>query len=187
MFVFSTHLRKTSAREATRWNSKGGETFVLRHQGVSRMTNPKSSAQIAGHPIHPMLVPFPIAFLVGTFVSDIVFSGTRDTFWATASYWLLAAALVMAALAAIAGLIDFLGESRIRTLRAAWYHMVGNVVAVVLSLANFCLRYENGITGSYPTVLWISLAVTLLLLFNGWKGWELVYRHRVGIADDDIS
>ena len=84
------------------------------------MANPKSTVQIAGHPLHPMLVPFPIAFLVGTLVSDIVYRATADEFWATASYWLLVAALVMAALAALAGLTDFLSEPRIRAISGAW-------------------------------------------------------------------
>jgi len=53
----------------------------------------------------------------------------------------------------------------------------------VLSLINFWLRYQDGIA-AYPTALWISLVVVVLLLFNGWMGWELVYKHRVGIADD---
>jgi uncharacterized membrane protein len=146
------------------------------------VTNPKSTAQIAGHPLHPMLIPFPIAFLVGTLVTDVVFQGTDDAFWSRASFWLLAAAITMAALAAIAGFTDFLGERRIRAVSASWYHMIGNVTAVVLSLINFWLRYRDG-DSAYPTVLWISLAVVLLLLFNGWKGWELVYRHRVGVSD----
>ena len=147
------------------------------------MTNPRSTVRILGHPIHPMLVPFPIAFLVGTLVSDIVYRSTGDEFWAAGAYWLLAAALVMAALAAVVGLTDFLGERRIRVLPTAWYHMIGNVAAVVLSLVNFWLRYQSGIA-AYPTALWISLVVVLLLLFNGWMGWELVYKHRVGISDD---
>ena len=146
--------------------------------------NPKSTAQVAGHPFHPMLIPFPIAFLVGTFLTDIAYRGTGDPFWAGVSYWLLAAALVMAGLAASAGFIDFLSDRLIRAQRAAWYHMVGNVTAVVLSLVNFFLRYSNGETGAYPGVMWLSLIVVLLLLFNGWKGWELVYRHRVGVLDD---
>ena len=49
------------------------------------MTNPKSTAQIAGHPIHPMLIPFPVACFVLTFVSDIAFWRTANEFWATAS------------------------------------------------------------------------------------------------------
>src|SRR5215207_11356103 len=96
--------------------------------------NPKSTAQIAGHPLHPMLIPFPVAFLVATFVCDLIFWRTGNAAWSTASLWLLGAALVMAALAALAGLTDFLGDARIRSLSAAWHHMVGNVVAVLLSL-----------------------------------------------------
>jgi hypothetical protein len=65
--------------------------------------NPRSTASIAGHPIHPMLIPFPIAFFVGTFVSDIVFSANLHSFWSRMSFVLLSAGLVMAALAAIAG------------------------------------------------------------------------------------
>jgi len=147
------------------------------------MANPRSTVQIFGHPIHPVLIPFPIACLVGTLASDIVYRSTGDDFWALGAYWLLAAAIVMAALAALAGLIDFLSEPRIRALSAAWYHLLGNVTAVVLSLINFWLRYQDGIA-AYPTALWISLVVVVLLLFNGWMGWELVYKHRVGIADD---
>jgi uncharacterized membrane protein len=73
------------------------------------MTNPHSTASIAGHPIHPMLIPFPIAFFVSTFLADLAFWQTGDEFWATAGMWLLGAGLVMASLAAIAGVIDVLG------------------------------------------------------------------------------
>jgi uncharacterized membrane protein len=147
------------------------------------MPNPKSTAQIAGHPIHPMLVPFPIAFLVATLVSDIAFASTADLFWANASFWLLAGALVMAALAAAMGFIDFFGDAQIRSGSTAWLHMGGNLVAVVLSLINFWLRL-GGPGAGQPAGLWISLVVVLLLLFNGWMGWELVYKHRVGISDE---
>ncbi len=148
------------------------------------MANPKSSAEIAGHPLHPMIIPFPIAFLVGTLATDIVFAVTSDAFWARASFWLLVAALVMAALAAVAGFTDFLGERRIRQQRAAWYHMIGNVTAVVLSLINLWLRFRDGVVGGAVEGIWLSLAVTLLLLFNGWKGWELVYLHHVAVSDE---
>src|SRR4051812_18124330 len=99
--------------------------------------NPRSTAQIAGHPLHPMLIPFPVAFFVGTFAADIVFMRTMDTGWAMATQWLLGAGLVMAALAALAGLTDFAGEHRIRKLNAAWLHAGANVLAVLISLYNF--------------------------------------------------
>ena len=56
--------------------------------------NPRSTAQIAGHPIHPMPIPFPIALLVATFASGLAFWRTGNALWATASIWLLGAALV---------------------------------------------------------------------------------------------
>ncbi len=108
------------------------------------ISNPKSTAQIAGHPIHPMLIPFPVAFLVATLVCDLIFWRTGNPAWAGASLWLLGAALLMAALAAVAGLIDFFGDVRIRDLSAAWHHMLGNVVGVVLALVSWYRRYAGG-------------------------------------------
>src|SRR5690349_16359447 len=99
-------------------------------EGHLARQNPRSTVQIAGHPIHPMLIPFPVAFLVGTFVSDLIFLSTHNPAWATASLWLLGAALIMGALAALAGLTDFLGEPAIRNLTAAWHHLIANVVVV---------------------------------------------------------
>jgi uncharacterized membrane protein len=146
--------------------------------------NPVSTANILGHPLHPMLIPFPIAFLVATFVCDLIFWRTGNGAWATATLWLLGAALVMAALAAVAGLTDFLGDGRIRAIGAAWHHMIGNVVAVLLSLWNWYRRYEGGETAILPTGLVISLVVVLILLYTGWRGWEMVYRHRVAVYDE---
>ena len=146
--------------------------------------NPRSTAQIAGHPIHPMLVPFPIAFLVATFVSDLMFWRTGNPGWATASLWLLGAALIMAALAALAGLTDFIGEVRIRQLSTAWLHMIGNVVAVLLSAVNWYLRFAGGEAAVLPTGILISLLVVLILVYTGWQGGKLVFIGRVGVADD---
>ena len=147
--------------------------------------NPQSTAQIAGHPLHPMLIPFPVAFLVATFVCDLIFWRTGNPAWSTASLWLLGAALIMAALAAVAGLIDFLGDQRIRDLGAAWHHMIGNVMAVLLSLWNWYRRYEAGDAAVLPVGLILSGIVVLILLYTGWRGWEMVYRHRVGVSDED--
>ncbi|MFL5143329.1 MAG: DUF2231 domain-containing protein [Microvirga sp.] len=145
--------------------------------------NPESTAQVAGHPIHPMLIPFPVAFLVATLVSDLIFLRTGNPGWATASLWLLGAALLMAALAAVAGLIDFLGDERIRDLSAAWHHMIGNVIAVVLALINWYRRYAATEPGIPSGGVVLSLLVVLILLYTGWRGWEMVYKHRVAVSD----
>ncbi|MEA2951200.1 MAG: hypothetical protein QOJ96_720 [Alphaproteobacteria bacterium] len=148
------------------------------------MTNPRTTAQIGGHPIHPMLIPFPIAFFVSAFLCDLAFWKTAHEFWATASLWLLGAGLIMAALAAVMGLIDVMGDQQIRNLNDAWLHAGGNVLAVVIELYNWYSRYAHGPSAVLPTGLVLSLIVVLILLFTGWKGWEMVYRHRVGVADE---
>jgi uncharacterized membrane protein len=147
--------------------------------------NPRSTAKVAGHPLHPMIVPFPIAFLVSALATDIGYLNTGDAGWAQASMWLLGAGISMALLAAVLGLTDFLAERRIRTHRSAWLHMIGNVIAVAVAAVNFYLRATMDAAAAVaPMGVTLSAAVVLILLFTGWMGWELVYRHRTGVADE---
>lgn len=139
-----------------------------------------STAAIAGHPIHPMLIPFPVASLVGVLVSDLIFSANGNTFWAEASRWLLLVGVVTGALAAIFGLIDFLTIRRVREYRIAWIHFLGNAAAIVLSLINLLLRPNP--TDGIPTVgIILSVVVALILVVTGWLGGELSYRHKIGV------
>ena len=145
-------------------------------------SHPRSTAQIGGHPIHPMLIPFPIVCFLGTFLADIIYVQSGDSGWASASYWLLGIGLATAALAAIAGLTDYLGDDQIRRMGDALKHMLANVAAVVIEAVNLALRIDNrDFIGS--TGVWLSGLVVLLLLYSGWKGGELVYRHGVGVQD----
>jgi uncharacterized membrane protein len=147
------------------------------------MANPRSTASIAGHPIHPMLITFPVAFFIATFVCDLVYWQTANAIWATAAIWLLGAGIVMAVLAAIAGLIDVVGDAQIRGLNDAWWHAGGNVVVVLIQLYNWYARYTEGTAAVVPKGLILSLIVVCMLGFTGWKGWDMVYRGRVGVAD----
>ena len=146
--------------------------------------NPHSTAKIAGHPLHPMIVPFPIAFFVAALATDLAYLQTAAPGFAQASMWLLGAGLAMALLAAVLGLTDFVGERRVRRIREAWLHMIGNVMAVALAAVSFYLRATQGAEAAVaPAGVTLSAVVTGLLLFNGWMGWALVYRHHVGVSD----
>jgi uncharacterized membrane protein len=145
--------------------------------------NPKSTAKIGDHPIHPMIIPFPIVFFVSTLVADLVYLGNGDAGWARASVWLLGAGLGTALAAALAGFVDFFGDRRVQKIGDAWQHMIGNLAAVGLQAVNFFLRYEDPETAIGQTGWVLSAVVVVLLLFNGWKGWNLVYRHHVGVAE----
>ena len=143
--------------------------------------HPRSTARIGDHPIHPMLIPFPIVCFILTFVTDILYTRGTDPTWANASVWLLIVGLVMAALAAVAGLTDFLGDKRIQGADAV-KHMLANVTAVVLELVNLILRMGNP-RFIESTGVYISGLVVLILLYSGWKGGDLVFRHGIGVRD----
>jgi uncharacterized membrane protein len=144
------------------------------------LPNIASTMQVRGHPIHPMLVSFPIACFVGTLLTDLAYWKTANVMWTNFSSWLLFAGLVMGALAAIAGLVDFLGNRSIRNITAAWVHFIGNAVVLVLALFNAFVHSRDGWTSVVPTGLVLSALTVLVLLVTGWMGWTMVYRYRVG-------
>ena len=145
--------------------------------------NPQTTAKIGGHPLHPMLIYFPIAAFVATLVTDLAFMKTDSEFWFFAGRWLLIGGVVTAALAALAGLIDFLGSAQIRDISAAWVHAGGNILVVILELANLYSRFNGAANVVTGTQTLLSVASVVLLLVTGWLGGELVFRHRVGVRD----
>jgi uncharacterized membrane protein len=81
----------------------------------------------------------------------------------------------------IAGLVDALGDPRILRLRPAWIHVFGNVAALALAILDGLVHTRDAYTSVVPQGLILSLLVVLILLVTGWNGWELVYRHGVGL------
>lgn len=142
----------------------------------------RSTAQVAGHPIHPMLVPIPIACFIGALVTDIAYVGSAEIMWADFSAWLLLIGLVFGVLAAIAGLIDFLGNRLVRTQTPAWPHLIGNVIALIAAFANTLIHTRDAWTSVWPWGLVLSVVTVLILPVTGWLGWAMVYRHGVGVA-----
>ena len=140
-----------------------------------------STVAIAGHPFHPLIVTFPIAFLTGALGTDVGYWLTGDSFWARASFWLIGAGFATGLLAAATGMLDFLKIDRVREHQAGWVHMVGNIAVLTLSLISFVLRWGNQAGAILPTGLIISLFVATLIGVTGWYGAELVYRHKIAV------
>lgn len=145
--------------------------------------HPRSTAQLFGHPIHPMLVPFPIAFFMGAFVTDIIYSRTTNLLWQYFSIWLITAGLIMGGLAAVAGFIDYFGDRRVRAARPATPHMLLNVTAMILSLVNAFVHSRDGWTAVVPDGIILSGIVVAILGVSAWLGGSLSYRHGVGVAE----
>jgi uncharacterized membrane protein len=146
-----------------------------------------SKAAIKGHPIHPMLIPFPIAFITAALVTDIVYLSTSERVWALASAWLLWAGVVMGAVAGAAGAIDFFATRIIREHRAAQLHGGGNVLIVLLTLGNAVLRLDNPGGAVAPWGVTLTAVAAALLAVTGWIGGDLSYKHMFGVNPHQMT
>ena len=146
------------------------------------MTDLRATVTIAGHPLHPILVTIPIGLFVAALVTDIVYVVDGSHAWAVASRWLIGGGLVGALLAALAGFTDFAGNANIRAFRVAWLHLFANLALVLIEGSNLILRLTDAaVAGSIGIVL--SAVAAVVMLFSGWKGGELVFRHGVARID----
>ncbi len=143
-----------------------------------------AKAKLFGHPIHQMLIVFPLGLLATAVIFDIVWLIRDMPGWAAASYHMIAVGVVTGLLAAVFGLLDWLAiPGGTRAKRIGTLHGLGNVVVVVLFAASFWLRYVGDplVPGTAAIVLGILGA--LLALVTGWLGGELVDRLGVGVDD----
>lgn len=141
----------------------------------------RSTASVAGHPLHPMIIPFPIALLVILPVVDFAFAFTSDPFWARAGLWLAGAGLLSGLIAASVGLIDFITLPIVRRHRAAWIHAVGNGMAMAVTFVSFWMRLEDPVAAVVPSGILLSIVVAIILTITGWYGGELSYRYWIGV------
>src|SRR6185369_9940958 len=104
----------------------------------------ESRAKLLGHPIHQMLIPFPFGLLATAVIFDIIYLLWGNPTMVTVSYWMIAAGIVGAIIAAPFGLIDFLAIPQgTRAKSVGLVHGLGNVIVLVLFLASCWLRYSN--------------------------------------------
>jgi uncharacterized membrane protein len=140
----------------------------------------RTRASIARHPIHTMLVPLPIGLFTAALVFDLLHVGTGRSGWGLVAFWVIAAGLVGALLAAVPGLIDYMGL-RGPARRIATWHLVMNLTLVGLFALNLWLRTGSGSGLGFPVAL--TIAGVALMFVSGWLGGEMVYRHRVGVEE----
>ena len=141
----------------------------------------RSKASIKSHPLHPILVSFPIAFLTGTFVSDVIatISG-NENFWQT-GYYLEIAGIGMGLLAAVPGIIDYVYTvpPKSSAKKRGVKHGLLNVTHLVLffiAWINRTAQIENA-----TLILILEAAGLIILLFAGWLGGTLVYRNQIAV------
>ncbi|MBA3443656.1 MAG: DUF2231 domain-containing protein [Gemmatimonadales bacterium] len=141
----------------------------------------ESRVKFAGHPVHPMLIVFPLGLLGAAVVFDIVYLISDNSQWAVAAHYMIGAGLIGGLAAALFGWLDWLGiPAGTRAKRLGLWHGLGNMAVVVLFILSWLLRRENPAMPPTGAIV-AGLSGVMLSLITAWLGGELVYRLAVGV------
>lgn len=145
----------------------------------------QTRATIGKHPVHPMLVVFPLGLWAAALAFDIIYAVTGNPTWRTLAFYDIVAGIVGALAAAVPGFIDYT-DMQGRAKKIATYHMIMNLAAVALYTLNAALRTKWGarfISADSYVPLVLSIIGVIGLGISGWLGGEMVYVERVGVED----
>ena len=144
-----------------------------------------SRMAVHGHPIHPMLIHFPVAALLGLIASDLAYVVSDDYFWARASLWLAGIGALGGWISGLAGLIDLVSVRQIRRLITAWCHAILAVMLLSLASLNWLFRLDAAEVNILPWGLYLSLLTGVLIAAASYLGGRLVYEHAVGVEVEE--
>ncbi|MFL0413970.1 DUF2231 domain-containing protein [uncultured Sphingomonas sp.] len=142
----------------------------------------ESKIAIAGHPIHAMLVAFPIAMSVCTLGADLFYWWTSDAFWARAGLWAIGMAFLMGLLAGLSGTVELLLVPGIRARAASWTHFIIAVMLLALLGTNWGYRLGGYEQAVLPLGILLSFLCVAFTGFTGWHGGKLVFDYQLGTS-----
>lgn len=149
-----------------------------------------SKASIGGHPVHPILIPFPIALWSTSFATDVAFYFFRNSSLILISKFMLAAGCLGAVAAAVPGFIDWLSIKDPGVKRIANWHARLNIIALIVFAISLYLRLSTGahwVNYSLRIPVLLSFLGVILISISGWLGGELAYKHGVGVSPQHDS
>ena len=143
----------------------------------------EAKAKLLGHPIHQMLIVFPLGLLATSLFFDIAYLITNRGELARVAYWMIFAGVIGALLAAVFGLIDWLGiPGGTRAKRLGAFHGIGNVIVVALFAVSWWVRRGDPSTPATMAIVLSAIAVAIALV-TGWLGGELVDQLGIGVNE----
>jgi uncharacterized membrane protein len=143
----------------------------------------ESRAKLFGHPIHQMLVVFPLGLLATAVVFDVIALARSQGYWSELAFWMIAAGVITGLLAAPFGFVDWLAiPSGTRAKRIGAVHGLGNVLIVLLFATSWLMR-RNAPAAPQQVALALSFVAGGSALITGWLGGELVDRLAVGVDE----
>jgi uncharacterized membrane protein len=146
----------------------------------------RTPAQIAGHPIHPMLVTIPIGLWIFSLVCDFIAMGSANPeTWQATAFYAMVGGILGALAAALPGLVDLLSLRDAAIRKTALTHMGLNLAIVALYAVNAWTRYQDLVSDA--TSLGLSVVAIAMLLVSGWLGGKMVYEAGVAVHADDTA
>ena len=143
----------------------------------------RTPASIGGHPIHAMLIVFPVGLFIFSLICDLCSLRSADPGpWVLVAFYTMVGGFIGALAAAIPGLIDLLSLADKAIKKTAIIHMSINLTAVALYAINIWLRMSSNTNVGTPLLL--SVVAVALLAVSGWLGGKMVHEYGVGV---DVS
>ena len=143
----------------------------------------ESRVKLAGHPVHQMLIVFPLGLLATAVAFDVLFLVTDNVLWTQAAFYMIGAGVITGLAAAVPGTVDWLAIPRgTRAKRIGLVHGVGNVIVVALFALSWYMRRDNPAAPPTEAVV-AGLLGAGLSIVTAWLGGELVGRLGVGVDD----
>lgn len=153
----------------------------IHEHGAFHLT--ESRIAIAGHPVHAMLVAFPIALCLCTLGADVLYWLTADPFWPRVALWAAGTGFVMGVLAGLTGTAELLLVPGIRIRAASWTHFILAVMLLAVLGANWGSRLADPVAAVLPWGLFTSALASGLTAMTGWHGGKLVFDYGLGTQD----
>jgi uncharacterized membrane protein len=148
----------------------------------------KSRFRILGHPLHPMLVVFPLGLLVTSVIFDFLHLKTKKRDHALVANKLVGAGVLGGIVAAVPGIVDWLAiPEGTRAKRIGFWHGLGNIVLLLLFGGSWKLRQDAEDETPPRSAIGLSLAGLLLGNVTAWLGGELIYRLGVGVDNKEVA
>ncbi len=146
----------------------------------------RTPANIAGHPIHPMLVTIPIGLWVFSLVADLVaLRSANAATWSTVAFYAMVGGIIGALAAALPGLVDLLSLKDQAIKKTALIHMTLNLTIVALYVINAWTRAQGSVAANVS--LGLSVLAIAMLLVSGWLGGKMVYLAGVGVDTEQAA
>jgi uncharacterized membrane protein len=143
----------------------------------------ETKVKVAGHPVHPMLIVFPLGLLSTAVVFDIIYLISGTVQWTIVAYYMIGAGIIGGAAAAVFGWLDWIAiPAGTRARRIGLWHGVGNAVVLALFILSWVLRRPSPELPPTGAIV-AALSGVVIALVTSWLGGELVDRLGVGVDE----